>query len=82
MVVNNIIPPHLKYLSNTFENRFDLENLLGPAKITSGDVSYLEVNTVEKSWRVSFSFEWLYRTQPSLITFEELEDELEIRTTK
>ena len=68
-------PEHILFMKDTNENRGILTLQLSDQKIEplmSKDFTYIEINLVEKSWRVCNAFEWLYRNSPPLIDIEDL----------
>lgn len=73
MYIQETFPENLKYVRDTPENRERLKEKLGPERIYTKDITYLEVDTNNKSWRICFSFEWLYRNPPPLTNIKDLQ---------
>ena len=73
MYIQETFPEHIKYVQDTPENRERLGEKLGPEKIYSKDITYLEVDLNKKSWRVCFAYEWLYRNPPPLTSINNLQ---------
>jgi len=65
-------PENLIYIKDTDENRRKLTEKLGRSRIADlWDYSYIEINKNTKKWRTCYTFEWLYRNQPTLKTLNE-----------
>lgn len=77
--IQEIFPDNLKYLKDTQNNRVLVGNILGKASLEYVDISYIEIDLNDNSWRTCFNFEWLYRNTPPLITVEELKNILDER---
>lgn len=74
--LSETIPNHIKMVKDTYKNRDILREILGDPKLLYNEFAYIEVNLIDKTWRSTFSYEWLYRNQPTLISIEELKQYL------
>ena len=72
MYAPEVFPNHIKFVEDNLTNRMLLTEKLGLATIFIPERTYIEVNTLEKNWRICFAFEWLYRNNPPLVKIEDL----------
>jgi hypothetical protein len=68
---NENFPEHIKFVKDTIENREKLKSLLGEPALMFDDFVYIQINIEDNTWRTTFSYEWLYRNQPPLLTLDE-----------
>ena len=71
-------PDDVKYVVDNDINRLLLTQKLGKTdNVIIDDRSYILINIGTKTWTSTFTFQWLYRNQPPLLTQDELIDLLE-----
>ena len=71
-------PDDVKYVVDNDINRLLLTQKLGKTdNVIINDRSYILINIGTKTWSPTFTFQWLYRNQPPLLSQDELIDLLE-----
>lgn len=63
---------HIKYISDTNENREILSNRFGKPTFQFDSYTYIEIDLLNKTWRSCLGYEWLYRNTPPLTSIDDL----------
>jgi hypothetical protein len=64
------LPDDKLWVKDSVENRLFFKCKFGEAKYEHPDFAYIEFDMKTKSWKPTFSFQWLYTNQPPLTNID------------